>query len=89
MILAAKGFEVTEMTRFLSITDVSLSVQFIVVLPFLGNSTNLFDVVVGNEVAVLQGCGLGGGSLINANVGLDCDPRVLEDEVSVSTDAWV
>lgn len=42
--------------------------------------------VVGNEVAVLQGCGLGGGSLINANVGLDCDPRVLEDEVSVSTD---
>ena len=37
--------------------------------------------VVGKDVSVLQGCGLGGTSLINANVGLDCDSRVFEDEV--------
>lgn len=30
---------------------------------------------------MIQGCGLGGGSLINANVGLDCDPAVFEDPV--------
>lgn len=46
-----------------------------------GKSTNLFDVVTGKDVTVLQGCGLGGGSLINANVGLECDMRVFEDKV--------
>ena len=46
-----------------------------------GSSTGLYDLVVGKDVAVLQGCGLGGTSLINANVALDADPRVFEDEV--------
>lgn len=31
-----------------------------------------------DHVSVVQGCGLGGGSLINANVGLDAEPAVLE-----------
>ncbi|XP_072017812.1 uncharacterized protein [Amphiura filiformis] len=47
----------------------------------IGDPTNLFDVVISPDVAVLQGCGLGGTSLINANVALDCDPRVFQDEV--------
>ena len=33
---------------------------------------------VGDHVSVLQGCGLGGGSLINANVGLDAEPAVYQ-----------
>ena len=36
--------------------------------------------VVSNDITVVQGCGLGGTSLINANVALDADPRVFEDE---------
>ena len=31
-----------------------------------------------DHVSVALGCGLGGGSLINANVGLDADPAVFE-----------
>ncbi|XP_071495517.1 uncharacterized protein [Diadema antillarum] len=45
-----------------------------------GKPTDLYDIVMGPEVTVVQGCGLGGTSLINANVGLDADPRVFEDE---------
>nr|XP_054749099.1 uncharacterized protein LOC129254620 [Lytechinus pictus] len=45
-----------------------------------GKETGLFDMVVGKDVSVLQGCGLGGTSLINANVGLECDIRVFDDE---------
>ena len=30
-------------------------------------------------MSVAQGCGLGGGSLINANVALDAEPGVFED----------
>ncbi|XP_035684275.1 uncharacterized protein LOC118421217 [Branchiostoma floridae] len=45
-----------------------------------GDPTDLVDVIINKEVSVVQGCGLGGGSLINANVGLDCDPRVFEDK---------
>lgn len=45
-----------------------------------GKETGLFDMVVGTDVSVLQGCGLGGTSLINANVALECDKRVMDDE---------
>lgn len=34
---------------------------------------------MGDNVSVLQGCGLGGGSLINANVSLDAEPAVYQD----------
>ena len=39
----------------------------------------LFDVRLGRDVHVAMGCGLGGTSLINANVCLEADPRVFED----------
>ncbi len=46
-----------------------------------GNPTSLYDLIISPDVAILQGSGLGGTSLINANVGLDCEMRVFEDEV--------
>jgi cholesterol oxidase len=44
-----------------------------------GNDTGLFDLHVGDDINVLVGCGLGGTSLINANVALQADPRVFDD----------
>ena len=42
----------------------------------------MFDIYVGDEISVVKGCGLGGTSLINANVALEASPAVFED------DAW-
>jgi len=44
-----------------------------------GPDTGLFDLHLNDDISVLVGCGLGGTSLINANVGLAADPRVWED----------
>ncbi len=46
-----------------------------------GPATGLFDVRVGEDMHVLVGCGLGGGSLVNAGVALRPDARVFADEV--------
>jgi cholesterol oxidase len=45
----------------------------------VGSPTALFDVRVGKDVNVLMACGLGGTSLINANVCLTPDTRVFDD----------
>ena len=45
-----------------------------------GPSSALFDVRLGEDMHVLVGCGLGGGSLINAGVALQPDARVFADE---------
>ena len=47
----------------------------------LGPATGLYDVRFGDDMHVLIGCGLGGGSLINAGVALRPDPRVFADPV--------
>jgi cholesterol oxidase len=47
----------------------------------LGSPTGLYDVRVGEHMHILVGCGLGGGSLINAGVALRPDPRVFADAV--------
>ena len=44
-----------------------------------GRRTGLFDFRLGSDIHVLIGCGLGGGSLINAAVGLRPDTRVFAD----------
>ena len=44
-----------------------------------GSRTGLFDFRLGADIHVLVGCGLGGGSLINAGVALEPDPRVFAD----------
>lgn len=46
----------------------------------IGAPDALFDLRLGPDVHVMQGCGLGGTSLINANVCLSPDMLVLEDE---------
>lgn len=46
-----------------------------------GPATGLFDVRVGEAMHVLVGCGLGGGSLVNAGVALRPDARVFADAV--------
>ena len=45
----------------------------------LGSATGLLDFRVNDDLNVLVGCGLGGTSLINANVSLRAEPRVFED----------
>lgn len=47
----------------------------------MGRDTALYDVRLGEDMHVLVGCGLGGGSLINAGVALEPDPRVFADEI--------
>jgi cholesterol oxidase len=47
----------------------------------MGPPTGLYDVRLGEDMHVLIGCGLGGGSLINAGVALRPDPRVFRDPV--------
>lgn len=44
-----------------------------------GRRDGLYDLHLGRDMHVLVGCGLGGTSLINANVSLPPDPRVWED----------
>jgi cholesterol oxidase len=54
-----------------------------------GSRTGLFDFRLGTDIHVLVGCGLGGGSLINAGVGLRPDARVFADNAwpeGVATD---
>ena len=45
----------------------------------LGSPTGLYDMHLNPDINVFVGCGLGGTSLINANVALAPEPRVLED----------
>ena len=47
----------------------------------LGVPSALYDVRVGEDIHVLVGCGLGGGSLVNAGVALRPDARVFADPV--------
>jgi choline dehydrogenase-like flavoprotein len=46
----------------------------------VGAPTALFDFRVGDDITVLVGCGLGGTSLINANVALDADSRIFQSD---------
>ncbi len=46
-----------------------------------GPETALYDIRLGEDMHVLMGCGLGGGSLVNAGVSLRPDSRVFTDEI--------
>ena len=46
----------------------------------VGSKTGLYDLRTNESMNVLVGCGLGGTSLINANVGLEVDKRIFEAE---------
>src|SRR5690554_627868 len=45
----------------------------------IGSGNGLYEFTVGSEISIFKGCGLGGTSLVNANVSIKPDPRVLED----------
>lgn len=45
----------------------------------LGSRTGLYDFHVNPDINVFVGCGLGGTSLVNANVSLQAEPRVFAD----------
>lgn len=45
----------------------------------VGRRTGLYDMRVNDDLNVFQGCGLGGTSLVNANVSLRADDRVFAD----------
>jgi cholesterol oxidase len=46
----------------------------------LGAPTGLYDVRFGEDMHVLVGCGLGGGSLINAGLAMRPEPRMFHDQ---------
>lgn len=46
---------------------------------FLGSRTGLYDMRINDDINVFCGCGLGGTSLVNANVSLPAEPRVFDD----------
>lgn len=50
-------------------------------LGHIGSRTGLFDIRMYDDISVVQGCGLGGTSLINANVSLRIDRRIFDDPV--------
>ena len=43
-----------------------------------GSRTGLYDMRVNDDISVFVGCGLGGTSLLNANVALQADPRIFK-----------
>lgn len=45
----------------------------------IGPRTGLYELHVDRDITVVKGCGLGGTSLINANVSIRADPRVFDD----------
>lgn len=45
----------------------------------VGSRTGLYDMRVNDDLNVFMGCGLGGTSLVNANVSLRADERVFDD----------
>ncbi|WGS53626.1 GMC oxidoreductase [Paraburkholderia sp. D15] len=54
-------------------------VQYNTALAQIGSPLALLEVHVNDDVNAVVGCGLGGTSLINANVALEADPRVWDD----------
>jgi cholesterol oxidase len=47
--------------------------------PQIGSRTGLYDLHINPDINVFVGCGLGGTSLVNANVALRAEPRVFDD----------
>lgn len=86
--LARMGYRVAVLERGLEIqpgefpdTAASAAAQFQADTPLgrVGDKTALFDLHTGSDMSVLVGCGLGGTSLINANVALKADSRAFDD----------
>jgi cholesterol oxidase len=59
--------------------DAALETQLNLEIEHIGSRTALYDYHVNDDMTILVGCGLGGTSLINANVAIRPDRRVFED----------
>jgi cholesterol oxidase len=62
-----------------TLTEAAGEIQIDMPEGHLSSHTALFDFRLNPDLNVVVGCGLGGTSLINANVSLPPDPRVLDD----------
>lgn len=62
-----------------TLKDAALEMQFNKGKTQSGAENGLYEFTVGSEISVFKGCGLGGTSLVNANVSIKPDPRVMED----------
>jgi cholesterol oxidase len=62
-------------------TELEATGQFQIDLPeeHTGSRTGLYDLRAHPDINVFVGCGLGGTSLVNANVAVEADPRVFAD----------
>ncbi len=46
-----------------------------------GDKNGLYEFIMGDDISVFKGCGLGGTSLVNANVSIEAEERVFNDPV--------
>lgn len=62
-----------------TLKEAALEIQFNKGKNQTGPGNGLYEFTVGSEISVFKGCGLGGTSLVNANVAITPDPRVMAD----------
>ncbi|MTI23152.1 GMC family oxidoreductase [Fulvivirga sp. RKSG066] len=79
--LLEKGKEFTPGTFPNNIKEAKKEMQFNKKSLQIGKQNGLYDFVLGDDISVFKGCGLGGTSLVNANVSIEADPRVFEDKI--------
>lgn len=64
-----------------TLPEATAEIQFQTKKGRIGDETGLFEFHVNDDINVLVGCGLGGTSLINANVVIEADNRVFDNPV--------
>ena len=64
-----------------NLPEASSEMQFQTKKGRIGDNTGLFEFHVNDDINVLVGCGLGGTSLINANVLIEADRRVFDNPI--------
>ena len=62
-----------------TLTEATKNTQFHTPKAHIGSPLGLYDIHVNEQQSVVVGCGLGGTSLINANVSLEAQPEVFDD----------
>ena len=76
--LLEKGREIRPGEYPANLDKASVQTQMHTPKGHIGDPAGLFDIFVGNGINVVKGCGLGGTSLINANVAIEPELRVFD-----------